>query len=223
MVLKKEIYLIRHGETDYNKKGIVQGSGIDADLNETGRQQAEAFFKKYKSVPFQKIYTSALIRTHQTVSSFLEAELPHEIIPEFNEISWGIKEGIEPTDADNDYYAYILKKWQEGETHLPVEGGESPEDVVKRLSEGLKKVIQNLHENLILIAMHGRAMRILLTMISKKPLSDMDTFPHQNTCLYKLVYDYETENFEIIISNDTSHFEFLGKALEQEVNLSANF
>ncbi len=223
MVFKKEIYLIRHGETEYNKKGIVQGSGIDADLNETGRQQAEAFFQKYKSVPFQKVYTSALVRTHQTVKSFLEADLPHEIIPELNEISWGIKEGIEPTDADNDYYAYILKKWQEGETHVPVEGGESPEEVVKRLEIGLEKILKTEDENLVLVAMHGRAMRILLTMISKKPLSEMDTFPHQNTCLYKLVYDYETENFEIEIANDTSHFEFLGKTADEELNLSANF
>jgi probable phosphoglycerate mutase len=223
VVFKKEIYLIRHGETEYNKKGIVQGSGIDADLNETGRQQAKAFFQKYKSVPFQKVYTSALIRTHQTVRSFLENDVPHEIIPELNEISWGIKEGIEPTDADNDYYAYILKKWQEGETHVPVEGGESPEEVVKRLEIGLEKILKTEDENLVLVAMHGRAMRILLTMISKKPLSEMDTFPHQNTCLYKLVYDYETENFEIEIANDTSHFEFLGKTADEELNLSANF
>ena len=39
----KDIYLIRHGETDYNRMGVVQGSGIDADLNELGNRQAQAF------------------------------------------------------------------------------------------------------------------------------------------------------------------------------------
>jgi bisphosphoglycerate-dependent phosphoglycerate mutase len=39
----KDIYLIRHGETDYNRLGVVQGSGIDADLNDLGRRQAQAF------------------------------------------------------------------------------------------------------------------------------------------------------------------------------------
>lgn len=42
--LVKDIYLIRHGETEYNRKGVVQGSGIDADLNELGQKQAAAFF-----------------------------------------------------------------------------------------------------------------------------------------------------------------------------------
>lgn len=39
----KDIYLIRHGETDYNRMRVVQGSGIDADLNELGNKQARAF------------------------------------------------------------------------------------------------------------------------------------------------------------------------------------
>ena len=73
--------MIRHGETEYNRQGIVQGSGIDADLNETGRNQAEAFYQKYKDIPFDKVYTSALVRTHQTVEKFIEAGIPHEIIP----------------------------------------------------------------------------------------------------------------------------------------------
>ena len=44
----KDIYLIRHGETDYNRMGVVQGSGIDADLNELGNRQAQAFFEHYQ-------------------------------------------------------------------------------------------------------------------------------------------------------------------------------
>ncbi|MFW5879460.1 MAG: histidine phosphatase family protein, partial [bacterium] len=61
----KTIYLIRHGQTDYNKKGIVQGSGIDASLNDLGRQQAEAFYDAYRNMPFDKIYISDLKRTKE--------------------------------------------------------------------------------------------------------------------------------------------------------------
>jgi broad specificity phosphatase PhoE len=46
--MDKELYIIRHGETDLNKQGIVQGRGINSDLNDTGRAQAAAFFKMYK-------------------------------------------------------------------------------------------------------------------------------------------------------------------------------
>jgi bisphosphoglycerate-dependent phosphoglycerate mutase len=54
----KKIYIIRHGQTDFNKNGIVQGAGVDSSLNETGRQQAKAFYDKYKGEGFEKVYVS---------------------------------------------------------------------------------------------------------------------------------------------------------------------
>ena len=206
---KKEIYLIRHGETEYNKRGIVQGSGIDADLNETGRRQAEAFFNYYKEIPFQKIYTSALIRTYQTVEKFIKMGLPYETIPELNEISWGEKEGLIPNSEDNAYYASLIRKWREGEITLQAAGGESPVEVAERQKIALKKILENSQEKLILIAMHGRAMRILLSQISNLPLTEMDSFPHQNTCLYKIEYCYTKNEFEILSQNDLRHLETL--------------
>ena len=50
MTKSKKIYLIRHGQTDFNLQGIVQGSGVDADLNDTGKAQADFFYEKYKTV-----------------------------------------------------------------------------------------------------------------------------------------------------------------------------
>jgi len=69
----KKIYIIRHGQTDFNLQGIVQGSGVDSSLNAMGRAQAQAFFEKYQSIPFAKIYTSALKRTSETVSDFIRS------------------------------------------------------------------------------------------------------------------------------------------------------
>ena len=97
---KKTIYLIRHGETDYNRRGIVQGSGIDADLNDIGEAQALAFFESYQHVPFDKIYTSKLKRTTQSVQDFIALGIPVESHGGLNEISWGINEGQIP-NSDN--------------------------------------------------------------------------------------------------------------------------
>ena len=69
----KDIYLIRHGETDYNRMGVVQGSGIDADLNELGNRQAQAFFEHYQHLALDKIYTSALRRTPESVSPVISS------------------------------------------------------------------------------------------------------------------------------------------------------
>src|SRR5258708_29183342 len=88
----KKIYLVRHGQTDFNLRGIVQGSGVDSSLNDTGRAQALAFYQAYGDVPFDKVYTSRLRRTVETVRSFIDHGVLHEALGGLNEISWGTKE-----------------------------------------------------------------------------------------------------------------------------------
>ena len=200
----KKIYLIRHGQTDYNLRGVVQGSGIDAPLNETGRKQAEAFYQTYKSVSFDKVYTSVLQRSQQSVKKFLADGIPHEAFEGLNEISWGNREGISITPEEDAYYHHMLKEWQRGNTSLKIEGGESPEDLAAKQRPVLEYILKQKQEETILICMHGRAMRILLTLMLNYPLKSMDTFEHSNLGLYELTYTGTM--FTVDKFNDTSHF-----------------
>ncbi len=202
---KKSIYLIRHGETDLNRKGIVQGSGVDSSLNEWGIAQSEAFFNAYQHVPFDKVYTSKLVRTHQTVNNFLKLGLPHESYAGLNEISWGIREGKEPNTGDSKYYKDLVAAWQRGEIEESAEKGESPVEVQKRQLPIIELIKSRPHERNILIAMHGRAMRIFLATLFDQPLIQMDQYEHSNLCLYKINFSYESETFELEIANDISH------------------
>ena len=202
---KKIIYLIRHGETEYNRLGIVQGSGVDSSLNEVGVAQANAFFQTYQYVPFDKVYTSALKRTIQTAQSFIDLGIPHQQLSGLNEISWGEKEGKVPNYQQDGDYKELVEAWKSGDDDASAPGGESPAQVAKRQREALSIIFKNTEEDIILIVMHGRAMRILLTQLTKQPLATADTFEHSNVCLYKLTYDSETETFEMLAANDTSH------------------
>lgn len=202
---RKDLYIIRHGETDYNRRGIVQGSGVDAPLNEMGRAQAEAFFQAYQHLPFAKIYTSTLIRTFQTVESFIELGIPYEQLSGLNEISWGVMEGKIPNSLDDDYFRNLIENWSAGNTSMPPDQGESPEQVVVRQRPAMAQILAQTNESPVLIAMHGRAMRILLSWLLDKPLARMDTFEHSNLCLYKLTYDDATGHFTLDIANDTAH------------------
>lgn len=202
---QKTIYLIRHGETDYNRRGVVQGSGIDADLNEMGRAQAAAFFRAYQHVSFDKIYTSALKRTVQTVEPFLELGIPTQQLPGLNEISWGVMEGRVPGHAEDEYHSRLIAAWTSGNTAQTTDGGESPDQVEARQHDAIAEILAHPDEETILVAMHGRAMRILLCWITNQPLANMDHFEHSNVCLYKLHYDYLTETFSIESANDTAH------------------
>lgn len=201
----KTIYLIRHGETDYNRQGIVQGSGVDAELNEWGKAQAEAFFDAYQHVPFDKVYTSALRRTIQSVQGFIDLGIPHESHAGLNEISWGCREGRIPNSMDNAYYRDLILTWQKGSVETPCEEGESPADVRARQKPVIDLILSRPHERTILVAMHGRAIRILLTMLFNEPLHAMDKYEHSNLCLYRIKYLYSEERFVLETANDITH------------------
>ncbi len=209
-MLTKTIYLIRHGETELNRMGIVQGSGIDSDLNEKGISQARAFFDTYQHIAFDKIYTSKLRRTVQSVQEFINLNLPFEQHEGLNEISWGEKEGKIPNYQEDVEYLEIIANWGKGKTDVPAApNGETPEEVVARQKPVVDIILSRPEEKTILIAMHGRAIRILLTHLLDLPLTDMDAFEHTNLCLYKLVYSYPEKTFQVEIANDTTHLTLL--------------
>ena len=196
------LYLIRHGETEYNKLGLVQGSGIDAELNEVGIAQADAFYQHFKHIPFKRIYTSDLVRTKQSVKEFINSGIPTEHYEGLNEISWGTSEG-KTTNPENDKVYYeTLRKWAEGETSLIMNGGESPEGVAHRQRKVID-LIESRDEDPILVCMHGRAMRIILCQLLNLPLQNMDLFEHRNLCLYKL--QKINNKWEIRVGNFVVH------------------
>jgi probable phosphoglycerate mutase len=201
----KKIYIIRHGQTDFNLQGIVQGSGVNSSLNATGRTQAQAFFDVYKEVPFDKVYTSVLKRTQETVDGFIRMGIAHEALSGLNEISWGSNEGQKITPDEDAYYHWMLQQWQAGNTSLRIEGGESPDEVAARQQPIIKRILENHDEQHVLICMHGRAMRILLCQLLHYPLKSMDLFEHTNLCLYQL--NFTGTLFNVSKYNDISHLQ----------------
>ncbi len=196
----KYIYLTRHGQTDYNLRSMVQGRGINADLNDTGRAQAKAFFEKYKHIDFDKIYISSLVRTKQSMKHFIDLGIKFEAFEGLDEISWGIHEGKENTTESHNEYLHYVKQWQNGITNICSEGAETPEEVAQRQLEVIALIKERTDEKTILICMHGRAMRVFLAQLLNYPLSQMDTFEHDNLCLYKI--GFTGEQFFIEVFNE---------------------
>ncbi len=210
----KKIYLIRHGQTDFNLQGIVQGSGVNSSINEKGRFQAQAFFEAFKHVHFDKIYTSTLKRTTESVQPFIDLGIPFVHLEGLNEISWGKKEGQPITLEEDAYYNWMLSQWQVGNTHERIEGGESPEDVTKRQDGAINYIMSKTEESTILICMHGRAMRILLCRLLNYPLRSMDMFEHQNLCLYQL--DFTGSMYAVKKYNDAAHLKSVKEIKQQQ-------
>ncbi|RZK48671.1 MAG: histidine phosphatase family protein [Pedobacter sp.] len=203
----KEIYIIRHGETDLNKRGIVQGRGIDSDLNQTGINQANAFYNTYKHIKFDHIYVSNLKRTQQTVQKFIDNGIAYTKLSGLDELAWGIWEGQPVTEKSQQAFKEIAEKWLNGNYDAKFDLGESPNEVSIRLQDALFKILSNKNEERILVCMHGRALRLFLCLLEKKPLSSMIDYPHKNTTLYKLLYD--GKSFKIVDFNSTTHLDLI--------------
>ena len=166
-----KIYVIRHGETDANKNGVLQGSS-NWPLNDSGIKLAILTGQKMKDIKFDICYSSPLDRALQTANIILKESKNNtkiEIDQRISEINMGNYEG---------------KKFRPGENEVPIikvllfklnaflvgrfKGGESAADVCKRTQDFLLELSkkENEYQN-VLVSTHGCAMRAMLNRLYK--------------------------------------------------------
>lgn len=205
MEILKELYIIRHGQTEHNAKGIVQGKGVNLPLNDLGRKQAKQFFDAYKHIPFDKMFASSLLRAQQSIELFKQFNIPFEISADLDEISWGNMEGQTNTVESDEQFQQMLRNWQAGKIHEKFPEGESPFELQQRQQKFLQHLL-SLPDKKILIATHGRFIRSFMCTLTNTDLSQMETFHHVNLCLYKVNY-LADKTFKIELHCDTRHLD----------------
>lgn len=185
------LYLARHGETAENAAGLVQGRGLDPDLNDAGRAQAEALARRLAGVPLAAVYTSTQKRAQQTAAPTLALHpgAPLVVRAGLDEMNWGVHEGRAYTHGHGDEatatdYDALNRRWAAGETGLRVDGGESPDEVWARVRPVLEEIGAAFPEGDVLVVSHRRLLRILLAgALPDAGLAHMADFPHANAAL----------------------------------------
>jgi probable phosphoglycerate mutase len=203
----KHFYIIRHGETEFNKSKLLQGRGINAPLNGTGWLQAKAVANALESYPIEKIVTSSLIRTKQTAAPF--AQRTHTEIEswsEFDEMSFGNFEG-KPFFDVIEHLKELQEVWSNGQIDVEVPGGESPEEVYERAATKLIEIAESSAETHIAVFIHGRLIRILLTGILGYGLKNIQNIEHENGAINHITW--EKGVFHPNRLNMTEHLEHL--------------
>mgnify|MGYP001302382098 CR=1 FL=1 len=200
--MTKTVYIIRHGETEYNRKHIVQGKGVNPGLNEKGKRQGLAFFECYKEVPFEVVLTSTLLRTHETVHPFVERGIPWERLPEIDELSWGVHEGKYSTPEMKKDFFHTIGEWQRGNFEARAEAGESAAELAERMERFVNALHQRPEKHL-LVCTHGRSLRGLVCKLKGESLTEMERYMSYNTALWKVQLDGGLWKFEL--ENDISH------------------
>jgi len=182
----------------------MQGRSIDLSLNNTGKNQAESFYKMYSHIPFEVVITSELKRSRETVRSFFDNS-PHIIDQRITEISWGANEGKPIDKAVTLRFKKMIEEWANGNLDYSIPGGETGTSLSKRLQSFIDD-LKKRNEEYILVCTHGRALKMLVTKMLKQPVSAMEKYKHANTGLY--LFRQEGDDFVLLKENDTSHLDY---------------
>jgi len=167
------LVLVRHGESDWNKKNLFTG-WRDIDLSEKGIEEARAAGRKLKAQDFKfdVAFTSALIRAQRTLDLMLE-ELGQTNIPVFkdkalNERDYGDLSGLNKDDARKKWGAEQVHIWRRSYDVAPP-GGESLRDTAARvlpyyIQEMLPAVLRGQR---VLVSAHGNSLRALVMVLDR--------------------------------------------------------
>lgn len=199
----KQLFLIRHGETDNNKAHIIQGRSLDASINELGKAQAEAICEAMRPYEIQKLVASGLVRTHQTIQPLaLQRKLEVEKYPELDEIDFGDLEGKVFTEIQ-DQISELSDQWKSGNVDFAPAHGESPRQTFERANQKVKEVLQRSEAESIVFMIHGRLTRILLSEWLGYGLKNMHKIEHQNGAINHLTW--HDGIFKAVELNKTDH------------------
>lgn len=181
-----KIYIMRHGETHYNSKGLIQGSA-DIELTDYGLELAEKTRDGFASekIKFDKIFTSPLKRAVKTAEIINEKQKAELLLDDrIREMHFGDYEGqhldtMADTDINMRYCFTIPSKY------VPTGDGETFEQVYQRMQDFFEKEIFPLEGkcNCVLIVCHGALIRTVLTHFKQMELDEFWTIKQPNCCI----------------------------------------
>lgn len=179
-----EIYIIRHGETVWNAKKLLQGS-TDIELNENGRELAGITGQNLEGVVFDKIYSSPLIRAYETACLIRG----HRNIPiirdtRLRELCFGSNEGKDFSKLladESDPFHYFFKQ---PERYRAPADGETLEHICERAKEFLTEVIEPQWKELerVMIVAHGAMNKALMCHIKQHGIDQYWSGGLQTNC-----------------------------------------
>jgi len=170
-----KIYIIRHGQTQYNLLGRLQGR-LDIPLNENGRALAHVAGQALKDVRFDAVISSPLSRALETARIVLEentvTDREIEIEPAIQEINFGEWEGLTCKGEDCEVPKEAFRRFMtDSFNYQPAEGGETVQALCERTGAFLKKLMarEDLRDANVLVSTHGCATRGLLHAVYQDP------------------------------------------------------
>jgi uncharacterized phosphatase len=159
------ILLVRHGETDWNAQRRVQGHS-DTPLNDTGRAQARALADELASEAIDAVYSSDLLRAHETARIVADRRgLDVIALHDLRERHFGTWEGLTDEEIFARFPGAKSGSWGDGETR---------EQMIERVFGALERIAETHPEGRVLVVSHGGPLRSVLARCGVDGIARID-------------------------------------------------
>ncbi len=197
-----KIYLIRHGQTAWNREQIFRGS-VDVELDETGREQALLLAKRFRGQTIDTIRSGPLKRARQTAQALADV-LSKEVIidPGLDDMGFGLWEGLAHTEIavrfPDEYRLWKTEPWR-----VRIPGGSTLEEVGERAWAALQAAMGGGMAGTLTLVTHRVVLKLLiLRMLGMGP----EGFWRVKLSPCSLsVFEWDRDRFAMETFNDTCH------------------
>lgn len=204
--MKTTIYLIRHGETDWNMEGRWQGHA-DVPLNEIGRRQARLLAQRLaaEGVQFDAIYSSDLARALQTAwEAGAAVKVAVQLLPSLREIDLGSWSGLTYPEI-RERYPIEIQLIEQGQD-IPRGGGETLSGLRKRVVEAVDAMATHHRGQRLALFTHGGCIRALLAHAENHDGDTFVKYPHIGNTSISII-TCAADGWQLVSCNDMNHLE----------------
>jgi len=196
----KKIFLIRHGETESNRKGIFRGR-LNIPLSLKGKEQGLELRQYFEHIPIDIIYTSPLQRAIETAQIAFPT---HSATPEplLDNLDLGTWSGMDK-EMVKEQFPQQWDTWIKRPESITFPGGESLRDVMKRINLFFQKIIDGKEENIAAVS-HRSVLKVMLAVVVGIEKNYFWKFHLDNASVCQVYFDTE-RGFTLVKSNETHH------------------
>lgn len=194
--MKKTLYLMRHGQTLFNKRHLIQG-WCDSQLTDFGIYQAQVASKYFKEhgIIFDRAFSSTSERACDTLEIVTNGKMPYKRIKGLKEWNFGVFEGeseeLNPSIPYENFFVYY--------------GGESQAELQDRINYTISSLMKETEGDTVLIVSHGGSIRNFARVWEKYEKVKIET-NMTNCCILKFSYSDDIFYLEEVINHDFSNW-----------------
>ena len=200
-----KLILIRHGETEWNKQRRIQGCRSDTRLSQKGLEQADRLAAVLRKERLDAIYASPMKRASETAQIIAEAcKLPVQVFNELREIDAGELDGLFERELTGPYET-AWKEFRNGNASTPLPGGESLQNVQKRTSWAVDRMLEKHIDGTVVVVAHLLANLAMVCQALGINLGQIARFKQAPASI--TILELTTQGNSLLLFNDTCHLQ----------------